>query len=505
MRGTKKYSLKTLAISGRLGRLKEDELISARYSDGRPTKSYLNFRRQLNRGIILGDPGGGKSTLTQLLCFDLARTILLEDKNPDRPEYESRDLKLPLKVVLRSFEAKQKVRPSYNFLTYLCDDLKLALDNDYDLTMSVLQSVMSTGGAFLIFDGLDEVLDVGARRDVVNQVEQFATLYAACPILITSRLVGYRDAPISEDFEPYGLARFNVEEVRSYATKSILTILNCLAAEAELKADDFVRQTDKIGGDLRKNPLMLGLMIHIFVNNGEVPSNRPEIYKECASLMFEKWDGRRDIVVRDVPRTDIELLDVFGYVASRVFGDASREEGVPKAWLTAELRKHFEGWYIDRASANRASSSLVEFLIGRAWVMSEVGSGIFKFTHRTFLEYFFARNLISESRTMEDLIEGRLLSHMVKNEWGVISYLALHMAVFRDGGKSKQAADVLIRLIEVDRTPDEELAFLEFTAGSFDYLTIAEGMYVHMVTLMLHRTIALGSREYSNAPSVGRL
>jgi hypothetical protein len=84
MRGTKKYSLKTLVISGRLGRLKEDELISARYSDGRPTKSYLNFRRQLNRGIILGDPGGGKSTLTQLLCFDLARTILLEDKNPDR-------------------------------------------------------------------------------------------------------------------------------------------------------------------------------------------------------------------------------------------------------------------------------------------------------------------------------------------------------------------------------------------------------------------------------------
>ena len=405
--------------------------------------------------------------------------------------------------MLRGFEARQKANPSYNFVTYLRDELKMALENDEQLTTAFLQNILAIGGAFLVFDGLDEVLDVGARRDTVNQIEQFAALYATCPILVTSRLVGYRDAPISEAFQPYGLARFNVEEVRSYSTKSIRAILSCSLLEAGSKAGDFVRQTNKIGGDLRENPLMLGLMVHIFVNHGEVPSNRPEIYKECASLMFEKWDGRRDIVVKDVPRADIELLDVFGYVASRVFGDASNEEGVSKEWLTGELRKHFEAWYIDRASASRAAFSLVDFLIGRAWVMSEVGSGVFKFTHRTFLEYFFSRNVISQSRNMEELIESKLLPRVINNEWSVISHLALHMAVFRDGGKGRQAADVLIKSIEAgEKSPEQELALLEFVAGTFDYLIIAETLYVRMVALLLKRAIALGGEGYTNAVSV---
>jgi len=127
-------------------------------------------------------------------------------------------------------------------------------------------------------------------------------------------------------------------------------------------------------------------MLHIFLYRGDVSGNKPEIYKECATLMFEKWDGRRDFVVKDITKTDVELLDVFGYIANRTFGDASREEGVTRDWLTKQLRTYFEGWYIDRASANRAANSSVDFLVGRAWVMSEVGSGIFKFTHRTFLE-----------------------------------------------------------------------------------------------------------------------
>ncbi|RAZ82629.1 hypothetical protein DPM33_34490 [Mesorhizobium hawassense] len=200
----------------------------------------------------------------------------------------------------------------------------------------------------------------------------------------------------------------------------------------------------------------------------------------------------------------MELLDVFGYVASRTFGDAANEEGVSKQWLTQELRTHFEDWYVDRASAHRAAKSLVDFLTGRAWVMSEVGSGVFKFTHRTFLEYFFARNLISLSSSISELVLERLIPHILKNEWVVISHLALHMAVFRDSGKARQAGDAILQLLADGSLfpATQELSLLEFVAGALDYLTIPEAMYLAIVERLVSRAVRLGSHENPGAISV---
>ncbi len=504
LQGTKRVKLKSLAIPSRLTPLSDGEIAAAKISTDEDALAYLTFRRMFERAVILGDPGGGKSTLTQMLCNDLSTLINLEASNPGRKDFDASDLKLPLRIILRSFEAKNTHDPAYNFLDYLVDEATLPLDNDAGLARKVLQHVLSTGEAILIFDGLDEVLELGKRRQIVSLIEQFCEIYAACSVLVTSRLVGYRDAPLTEDFAPYGLARFSSDEIQKYAAKSIRAVSLSQKREADIKAAEFLRQTARVGGDLRQNPLMLGLMVQIFVYRGDVPSNRPEVYKECATLMFEKWDGRRDIVVQNVPKDDMELLDVFGYVAHRTFGDASNEEGVTRDWLTKELRKHFEGWYIDKASANRSAKSLVDFLTGRAWVMSEVGSGVFKFTHRTFLEYFFARHLISKSEGVTDLLKVELLPHILKNEWVVISHLALHMAIFRDGGKARQAAEVIRSLLVDEQVfpAPQELALLEFIASTLEYLIIPEGLYLDIVTRLFKRAVYLGSHEELAALSV---
>ena len=63
MRGTKKYPLKSLAISSRLGRLKEQEIISARYSDREFSIPYIHFRRQVDRNIFLAIQAGASQLL----------------------------------------------------------------------------------------------------------------------------------------------------------------------------------------------------------------------------------------------------------------------------------------------------------------------------------------------------------------------------------------------------------------------------------------------------------
>jgi len=155
--------------------------------------------------------------------------------------------------------------------------------------------------------------------------------------------------PLLDLFAIFGLTRFDTNEIETFAQRLIKQVGGLKVPEAKIKASQFIRQTDTVGQDLRENPLMLGLMVYIFMYRGDVPSNRPEIYKECATLMFEKWDQRRDIFV-DIP-TDFDLLDVFAYLASEIFGSAETEDGVSREWLIATLRSFFERWYLERPKA----------------------------------------------------------------------------------------------------------------------------------------------------------
>jgi len=77
------------------------------------------------------------------------------------------------------------------------------------------------------------------------------------------------------------------------------------------------------------------------------------------------------------------------------------------------------------------------------------------------------------------------------------------MAVFRDGGKAKQAADSLAKILENLSVPgNQELAFLEFAVATFDYLVISETLYVALIDIIIVRAIKLGAHEDVAAISV---
>ena len=169
-------------------------------------------------------------------------------------------------------------------------------------------------------------------------VVAFCNQYPLCPTLVTSRLVGYDDASLSEDFEELILERFDQREIESYLTKFFKVVGGRTEQESAQYAQDFLRQTASNAADLRTNPLMLGLMAWLFNARGDVPSNRPEIYRECAILMFERWDPDRDIKA-DVP-ADFDKLHLFSTLASKIFGDPELAAGIETRWLAAEIRAY---------------------------------------------------------------------------------------------------------------------------------------------------------------------
>jgi len=433
--------------------------------------------RAFSNSIILGDPGGGKSTLVQKLCFDLAHVVSL-DRSKLIKDNDDRSIKLPLKVIIRNFDSRRISDPSHQLIDYLIEYASAVLDGDRTLADYVIKYLLATGELLVLFDGLDEILNVSRRREVVKIIEQFTSIYPSCSYLITSRIVGYKDAPMSSSFSSYYLSRFNEEEITSFATKLIKVVQGLKVADAAKSAQNFMTQTASSAADLRRNPLMLGLMVHIFLERGDVPDSRPEIYKACANLLFMRWDQRRDINFRHPD--DFELLDLFGFLALKIFGDPDAEDGVSETWLTRNIQSFFFDWYADKPRAVAAAKSLVDFITGRAWVMCDIGPGTYKFTHRTFLEYFVALRIVSECDGVSQLIL-HLYPRIVRAEWDVVTHLSLQIAT-SSGPQSLNAAKELLSRMLLKRSSENQMNFVLFVLRATEYLSLPENVYRDFVT-----------------------
>ena len=294
-RETKSNAEKVTSITRVLGggskKSSGPELFSARHEVAQEhlvNITYSDLRLLFNRVVVLGDPGGGKSTLCQHLCHDLAKQAAAS-LQADSGRLTAQLQKVPIRIILRAYEKARTLEAQLSIFEFILRDLKNHVSAENDELDRALRYLLASGSAVLAFDGLDEILATAQRRDFVDLVNSFCLQFPLCPVIVTSRLVGYDDAPLPAHFDELILEKFDDEEVRSYVTKFMKVVGGYDEKEAQKRAANFHRQTTNNAADLRRNPLMLGLMAWLFNMRGDVPSNRPEIYRECAVLMFEKW------------------------------------------------------------------------------------------------------------------------------------------------------------------------------------------------------------------------
>jgi hypothetical protein len=454
------------------------------------TITYSDLKLSFSRVVILGDPGGGKSTICQNLCFDLAKQAASALASVNKPTAQLQ--KFPIRVVLRTFEKARTVEPQLSLFDFIIRELKNHVSLEQAELRDALQYLLASGAAVLAFDGLDEILVTAQRREFVDLVTSFCNQHPLCPTLVTSRLVGYDDAPLSSEFEELILARFDEREILSYLSKFFKVVGGRSETEAAQFAQDFLRQTAANAADLRTNPLMLGLMAWLFNARGDVPSNRPEIYRECAILMFERWDPDRDIKA-DVP-ADFDKLHLFSSLASRIFGDPELAAGVETAWLSARIREYLEALYENKAQATAATKAIVKFITGRAWVMTDVGDGVYAFTHQTFLEYFFARFVDEKSDTVAEVFN-EIIPHVLLREWDVVAHLSLQIKTHRSLRRQNQAIDGLIALLRQKRPVEEQSALSVFSARALEYLVASESQVKALVELIFSEATSSADDE----------
>jgi predicted kinase len=373
---------------------------------------------QIHRLVVLGNPGAGKSTFARKLCLDLANQSI-HLAGVTQP--------VALFVELRRYMGAGEPQP-VSIRDYLTAQAKASYS--LDVPDQALEYLLRAGRIAVIFDGLDELPVISRRRDIRQAIETFAKAYPFVAIVVTSRLVGYEHAALDEQsFSVVRLTDFDEQQVTEYAQRWFAIDRSGSAQEASPTVLAFLAESQTVP-DLRANPLMLGLMCVLYRGQGYIPRNRPEVYDQCATLLFDTWDRHRGI---DTLRPFEDLLrPAMRQLAFWIYTTPALQQGVT---FDAAVRKTTEFLidqrYSNRLHAENAARSFIDFCRGRAWVFSDFGTDdsdrdLFQFTHRTFLEFFATEQLLDRCETTTELIK-RLHPKVLNGEWEVVAQLATHM------------------------------------------------------------------------------
>ena len=366
---------------------------------------------EIDRTVLLGDPGAGKTT---------AANVLLHHFTSSGARW------VPFLVTLREFATQDPPERS------VVRHIEHTLETFYQCPAAagLVDRLLLTGRAVVIFDGLDELLDASRRADVATRVERFCSEYPLACVLVTSRLVGYDQARLDDrQFAGYRLDGFGDEQIKEYARKWFAQEEDIPDDEAARWADAFLDESSSIL-DLRANPLLLSLMCILYRGEGSLPRNRAELYEQCATLLFDKWDARRRIH-REL-RAGHLLSPALRHLAWWLFTREQAQPAVTEGELVIQATDFLYGrGFESEGDARDAAREFVEFCRGRMWVFSDAGMNargqrLYAFTHRTFLEYFAAAYLAFQSDTPEQLARV-IASRVAKNEWEVVGELAVQI------------------------------------------------------------------------------
>ena len=388
--------------------------------------SVIEATLQNRHFVLLGDPGGGKSTFVNFLAYCLAAHLLEPKagwlKHLNGWPQDKADLQ-PMVVILRDFaRSYADALPSKAEPHHLWDFIKnrLAAQN-LGFTAKPLEKALEAGKVIVMLDGLDEVPTQTQRVFVRDAVRAFIGRYPSNCFLITCRVLSYQ--PPEEGKPDLRLVELPSFEIAPFDDKKIKRFVGVWYAElvrlGTIKAQDQNTMTARLAEavqrpDLKRlspNPLLLTVMALVHTHKGRLPDARALLYEETVEILLWRWEqiklgGQEDAphlrqYLLEAGRTDVDLKRTLWKLAYEAHAaskpDADREALADIAEHDLEVALAALKPLADHAGGDRTwAMKIIEIMKLRSGLLLERQPGIFTFPHRTFQEYLAGAHLAAQ-------------------------------------------------------------------------------------------------------------
>jgi hypothetical protein len=291
--------------------------------------------QQHPRLVLLGDPGGGKSTFLRHLAWALAQRGL-DSFNDDTALFGWNDTArlLPVLLPLRTLAGRISAEGAAPATVSAALRDEMAREYDARHADELLDQALASGAA-LLFDGLDEVpLDAipgvsADRPTTLRAVRSFAELHSGARVVLTCRVRAFTEALHAElGWPTETIAPLTLGQIRHFVANWYAALIEHGAITRDLgEAQQQALIAAIIGTDrlhaLANTPLLLTMMALVFAERGELLPDRPLLYERILEQLLGQWDqhkgGQRLTDVLDAPNLRSDdlrpILDALSYQA----------------------------------------------------------------------------------------------------------------------------------------------------------------------------------------------
>lgn len=357
-----------------------------------------NRLAESRRLVILGEPGSGKTTLIRWI----ATFYLLQlNRSPDRqkiPGKETLPRKDWLPIIVRGLDLDPESLSKWSLKQILTHVLCRAEISNAEAVAASFVAKLKDGKALLLIDGLDEITDLTARKVFCKQLDLISKANKKAHIIVTSRLVGYREMRYRiEGFEHLTLAEFSKEHKDEFA--SLWCDLSEPLARREVVKAELIRDIHSAKMErLTGNPLLLTAMALGKRRFDNVRVRKAELYWDLLEALLYSRHGE------DEPLDNEAAIAQLEYLAYEMC-----DRGVQRLLRTEviELLEKMQTEYPRiHAVQERTPVEFLGLLERRTGILTVTGhvrrAGMpvseYEFRHPVFREYLAARALV-ESRT----------------------------------------------------------------------------------------------------------
>ena len=408
--------------------------------------------------VVLGDPGAGKSTLLKVLALACA-----EGRARERLGLEGEWL--PILLPLAAYAAALRKSEECSLLAFLPDYFRMrGLDCDLG---PLLADALLQGRALVFLDGLDEVLE--GRTFVAARVEDFFRQYAPAGnrLVITSRFVGYRDAPLrAEGLTAVTLVDFRREQIEQFAHNwchafEVTTHGDTPEAHraAEAEKDELLQAIFSSPGveRLASNPLLLTILA-LFKRQGvTLPHRRVELYELYLRTLITAWSQARALDRRPVgPEMDyLETAQVLAPLALWLRETHPGAGMAPQVEVENWLAQYYQNeWGMVRGEARQKARGFLEAVHHYSNLLVERGEGTYGFIHLTLEEYLAAQGIAQRGQLDVGNTVKALHEHLTDPAWHETTLLTVgYLGIVQRNHRT--AGAVVEGLLEADVPPAE--------------------------------------------------